>query len=41
MDKLLKAVLDAYGGLQNWAKVTNITCSYVNWWPVLGRQELA
>jgi hypothetical protein len=25
MDKLLTAVLDAHGGLQNWAKVTNIT----------------
>ena len=25
MDKLLTAVLDAHGGLQNWAKVTKIT----------------
>lgn len=25
MDKLLMAVLDAYGGPQNWAKTTKIT----------------
>ena len=25
MDKLLEAVLDAHGGIENWAKVTKIT----------------
>jgi hypothetical protein len=25
MDKLLASVLDAHGGLQNWAKITKIT----------------
>ncbi len=32
MDKLLTAVLDAHGGLENWAKTTRITARILSAW---------